>query len=83
MYTLFGNKWLNLDSGPMWKVESTQQDSVAHVSVPLSRSRLSADVDSSIVRISVNSVSYYYSSQARVNIPALIGKYNSAWNCKM
>ena len=25
MYTLFGNKWLNLHSGPMWKVVETQQ----------------------------------------------------------
>ena len=26
MYSLFGTKWLNLHSGPMWKVEDTQQD---------------------------------------------------------
>jgi hypothetical protein len=25
VYSLFGNKWLNLHSGPMWKVESTEQ----------------------------------------------------------
>ena len=25
MYSLFGNKWLNLHSGPMWKVEGTEQ----------------------------------------------------------
>ena len=26
MYSLFGNKWLNLHGGPVWKVECTEQD---------------------------------------------------------
>ena len=25
MYSLFGNQWLNLHCGPMWKVEATEQ----------------------------------------------------------
>ena len=25
MYSLFGNKWLNLHGGPMWKSEQTEQ----------------------------------------------------------
>ena len=26
MYCLFGNKWLNLHGGPVWKVECIEQD---------------------------------------------------------
>ena len=26
MYSLFGNKWLNLHGGPVWKVEFTGQE---------------------------------------------------------
>ncbi len=68
MYTLFGNKWLNLHSGPMWKVEGTQQDSGADVCIPLSSSRQSTAVCSSISLVNYSLMLF---SQARVNIPAL------------
>ena len=28
MYYLFGNKWLSMHGGPLWKVETTEQGSV-------------------------------------------------------
>lgn len=44
MYSLFGTKWLNLQSGPMWKVEGTEQDSDGCKKI--SDSRLSTTVSS-------------------------------------
>ena len=40
MYSLFGNKWLNIHGGPMWKVETTGQG----VPISLSTSRKTEDV---------------------------------------
>jgi len=40
MYTIFGQKWLNLYSGPMWKVVGTGQEGAQAVS----SSRRTADV---------------------------------------
>ena len=40
MYSLFGNKWLNIHGGPMWKVETTEQG----VPTSLSTSRKTEDV---------------------------------------
>ncbi len=61
MYVVFGKKWLNLYSGPMWKVVGTGQEG-AHA---LSTSRRTEDVR-------ICSFSHFSTFiQARVNIPAL------------
>lgn len=61
MYSLFGNKWLNLYSGPMWKVEATEQGN------PLSDDLLSS--------WKIENINWYLESQINSLIFRLVSIY--------
>ena len=66
MYSLFGNKWLNLHGGPVWKVEGTEQDG----DISTTDAKRNTNVIH-FISITILELPMFYNTQARVNIPSL------------
>ena len=64
MYSLFGNKWLNLHGGPVWKVEGTEQDG----DMATTDTKRSTNVIH-FISITILELPMFFNTQARVNIP--------------
>ena len=64
MYTLFGKKWLNMHSGPMWKVETT--DVKGPASLP--KSQVIKDVRMSYVPMHTNQIFIHLSCTFTPNV---------------